>query len=103
MATPVLLVLAIVAMVSLVAVVAVVLQLVARVQRLRRDLAEIERDVLPRMARLQENAAVTSREAERVGRALDEVGERPGRRSSAADGDVTRGETGLPGGRAQDR
>lgn len=90
MATPVLVVLVIVAMTSLVAVAAVVLQLVGRVQRLRRDLQEIERDVLPRMARLQEGTAVTGQEVERVSRSVDALADRRSRRA-------------VPRGRSQER
>jgi ABC-type transporter Mla subunit MlaD len=70
-ATPVIIVLAIVAMTCLVAIFAVVSQLVARLGRLKRDLQEIERDVMPVLDRLQRDAAVTTRELERLGDALD--------------------------------
>ncbi len=75
MSVPVLVVLAIVGMVSLVAIAAVLSQLMARLKRLGRDLAEIEQDLMPRLTRLQEGTEVTTREMERLGRSLDEIGE----------------------------
>jgi methyl-accepting chemotaxis protein len=80
---PVIVVLAVVAMVCLVAVAAVVSQLVARVRRLATDLKEIEEDLVPRLDRLRQDTEVTSREMERLGRSVEEIGEqrsRPGRR-----------------------
>lgn len=76
MSVPVVVVLAIVAMVSLVAIVAVIFQLISRLQRLARDLREIETDLMPRLAQVQQGTEVSSREMERIGRALDELGER---------------------------
>jgi predicted PurR-regulated permease PerM len=77
---PVFVVLAVVGMVSLVAVAAVVSQLVARLRRLAADLKEIEQDLVPRLDRLQQGTEVTSREMERIGRSVEEVGEQRARR-----------------------
>lgn len=75
MSVPVIIVLAVVAMVTLVAIAAVVSQLLARLQRLARDLEEIEQTVMPRVARLQQDADITGRELERLGQALGELSE----------------------------
>ena len=75
MATPVIIVLAIVAMVSFVAIAAVVSQLVARLGRLKRDLVDIEQNLMPAIDRLQRDAEITGRELERLGEALDRSGD----------------------------
>ena len=80
MSLPVVLVLALVAMVSLVAVAAVVTQLLARLRRLTRELQDIERSVMPQVEKLQRDTDVTGRELERIGQALDELGEQRGAR-----------------------
>jgi hypothetical protein len=74
-ATPVIIVLAIVAMVCLVAIAAVVSQLVARLGRLKRDLVDIEKNLMPMLDQLQRDAEVTGRELERLSEALDRSGD----------------------------
>jgi hypothetical protein len=74
-ATPTVVVLVVVALATIGTLVALVLLLVRRVTAVAADVQELQRRVGPTLERLRQDVEVTSRELDRVGRALDRAEE----------------------------